>query len=235
MTSNTTHLGASSPLPERGKSLRIPIERTSSSRLRVPTAAAHVKRPPAPTASRPSRVVMPKKPFPLAKVYTLLEPGPVVLLTTAHEGKSNVMAMSWHSMLEFEPPLIGCVVSDRNYSFELLRASNECAINIPSVDIARQVVGCGNCTGARTDKFEKFSLTPRPAELIQAPLIDECFASLECRVVDTSMVAKYSLFVLQVFKAWVAPLRRRGKTIHHLGYGSFMVAGETIKLRSKMK
>jgi flavin reductase (DIM6/NTAB) family NADH-FMN oxidoreductase RutF len=178
---------------------------------------------------------MPKKPLSLSKVYTLLEPGPVVLLTTAHDGRSNVMPMSWHTMLEFEPPLIGCVVSDRNYTFGLLRASKECAINIPTVEIAKQVVGCGNCSGAKTDKFRKFGLTPRSAALIQAPLIDECFASLECRVVDASMVAKYSLFVLQVFKARVDPSRRRRETIHHLGYGSFMVAGETIKLRSRMK
>lgn len=178
---------------------------------------------------------MPKKTLPLSKVYTLLEPGPVVLLTTARDGESNVMAMSWHSMLEFEPPLIGCVVSDRNYSFELLRASKECCINIPTVEIAEQVVGCGNCSGARIDKFKRFGLTPRPGKQVQAPLIDECFASLECRAVDVSMVAKYSWFVLQVVKAWVDPALRHGKTIHHAGYGKFMVAGETITLRSKMK
>ena len=87
---------------------------------------------------------MPKKPLPLSQVYTLIEPGPVVLLTTAFAGQSNVMAMSWHSMLEFEPPLIGCVISDRNHSFRLLNASKECAINIPTADIADRVVRCGN-------------------------------------------------------------------------------------------
>lgn len=179
---------------------------------------------------------MPKKrSLPLAKVYSLIEPGPLVLLTTAREGESNVMAMSWHSMLEFEPPLIACVVSDRNHSFELLSASMECVLNIPTVEIARQVVGCGNCTGTQVDKFSKFGLTRRAAALVQAPLIDECFASLECRVVDTDMVAKYSLFVLQVVKAWIDPQLRNPKTIHHIGYGSFMIAGETIKLRSRMR
>jgi flavin reductase (DIM6/NTAB) family NADH-FMN oxidoreductase RutF len=181
------------------------------------------------------RSELPKRTLPLSKVYTLLEPGPVVLLTTARDGVANVMAMSWHSMIDFEPPLVGCVISDRNHSFGLLRASRECTINIPTVELARQVVGCGNCTGARTDKFRKFGLTPRSARLVQAPLIDECFAGLECRVIDMSMVAKYSLFVLQVVKAWVDPALRRGKTIHHLGYGRFMVAGETIRLRSRMK
>jgi flavin reductase (DIM6/NTAB) family NADH-FMN oxidoreductase RutF len=179
--------------------------------------------------------MMKKRPFPLSKVYALLEPGPVVLLTTSSGGKQNVMTMSWHTMLEFEPPLIGCVVSDRNHSFRLLKASRECVINIPAVDMAQKVVRCGNSTGSRTDKFRKFGLTPRPAGRVGAPLIEECFASLECRVVDTSMVAKYCFFILQVVKAWVDPLRRQPRTIHHLGRGRFMVAGATIKLRSKMK
>ena len=178
---------------------------------------------------------MPKRVFPLSRVYGLLEPGPVVLLTTASAGKPNVMTMSWHSMLEFEPPLIGCVISDRNHSYGLLKSSRECVINIPTVDIAEKVVSCGNSTGSRTDKFKKFGLTPRPAERVGAPLIEECFASLECRVVDTGMVAKYCFFVLQVIKARVDPLLKHPRTIHHLGHGKFMVAGETIVLRSRMR
>lgn len=178
---------------------------------------------------------MAKRSFPLAKVYTLLEPGPVVLLSTSSGDQSNVMAMSWHSMLEFEPPLIGCVVSQRNYSFSLLESSRECVINIPSVEIADKVVHCGNSSGRKTDKFTKFGLTPSPSLHVGAPLIDECFASLECKVVDASMVEKYSFFVLEVVKAWVDPAPKQPRTIHHRGYGNFMVAGETIKLRSRMK
>jgi flavin reductase (DIM6/NTAB) family NADH-FMN oxidoreductase RutF len=178
---------------------------------------------------------MPKKAFPLAKVYTLIEPGPVVLLATSAAGRVNVMAMSWHSMLEFEPPLIGCVVSDRNYSFGLLTASRECTLNIPSVNIADKVVECGNTSGAKIDKFKKFGLRASPAASVGAPLIEECFASLECRVVDTRMVERYSFFVLQVLRAWVDPLLKKPRTLHHVGRGSFMVAGEAIRLRSKMK
>ena len=178
---------------------------------------------------------MARKTFPLSKVYGLLEPGPVVLFTTALGGRTNIMAMSWHTMLEFEPPLVGCVISNRNHSFGLLQATNECVINIPTVEIAEKVVGCGNTSGANTDKFERFGLTARPATCVAAPLIVECFANLECRVVDTEMVAKYCLFVLEVVKAWIDPAVKNPRTIHHLGSGNFMVAGEKIKLRSKMK
>ena len=176
-----------------------------------------------------------KRTLPLSRVYRLLEPGPVVLVTTARNGRRNVMPMSWHTMIEFDPPLVGCVISDRNYTFGLLKATKECVINIPTVELAAKVVACGNMSGARVDKFETFHLTPRVASRVKAPLIEECYASLECRVIDTSMVAKYCLFVLEVLKAWIDPALKSPRTIHHLGMGEFMVAGEKINLPSKMK
>lgn len=178
---------------------------------------------------------MAKRSYPLSKVYSLLEPGPVVLLTTAGKNRQNVMTLSWHTMLEFEPPLVGCVVSNRNFSFELLKKSRQCVINIPTVDIADKVVACGNCSGDTIDKFKKFSLNTKPSSMVSAPLIEECYANLECQVVDTRMVNKYCFFVMHVVKAWINPTIKNPSTIHHEGYGRFMVAGERIKLKSKMK
>lgn len=145
------------------------------------------------------------------------------------------MAMSWHTMIEFTPPLVGCVISDRNYSFDTLVATRECVINIPTVEIAHKVVSCGNTSGATIDKFQTFHLTSRPAAQVAAPLIEECFANLEGRVVDTKLVPKYCLFVVEVVKAWIDTAVKNPKTIHHLGEGNFMVAGRRIKLKSKMK
>ena len=138
-------------------------------------------------------------------------------------------------MIEFEPPMVGFVISNRNYSFGLLKATKECVINIPTVEIAEKVVGCGNTSGANVNKFERFCLAPKPAARIGAPLIEECFANLECRVADTSMVAKYCLFIVEVIKAWIDPAVKNPRTLHHLGNGNFMIAGEKIKLKSKMK
>jgi len=177
---------------------------------------------------------MTKKILPLSKVYRLLEPGPVVLVTTAHKGKMNIMAQSWHTMMEFVPPLVGCVISGRNHSFDALTATKECVLSIPSVELAKQVVGVGNCSGNKVDKFKKFKLTPLPASQVAAPLIAECYANLECKVVDTRMVNKYNFFVLEVVKAWIDPAQKNPRTLHHQGKGVFMVAGETIKLPSRM-
>jgi flavin reductase (DIM6/NTAB) family NADH-FMN oxidoreductase RutF len=178
---------------------------------------------------------MTKKSFPLSRVYRLLEPGPVVLVTTAEKGRPNIMAMSWHTMMEFEPPLVGCVISNRNHSFGVLKATKECVINIPTVELAAQVVGCGNTSGRKVDKFKAFGLTPAAASRVKAPLIDECYASLECKVVDAKLVAKYCFFILEVLKAWIDISRKDPRTIHHLGRGAFMVAGRTIKLPSRKK
>jgi flavin reductase (DIM6/NTAB) family NADH-FMN oxidoreductase RutF len=174
------------------------------------------------------------KNLPLSKVYQLLEPGPVVLLTTTRKGRANVMTMSWHMMVEFEPPLVACVVSGNNQSFAALRATKECVIAVPALELAAKVVAVGNCSGRDVEKFERFGLTPAPAERVAPPLIAECFANLECRVADTRLVNKYNLFVLEVVKAWIDPSQKHPKTIHHRGHGRFAVDGETIELKSRM-
>jgi flavin reductase (DIM6/NTAB) family NADH-FMN oxidoreductase RutF len=175
-----------------------------------------------------------RRSLPLGKVYGLLETGPVVLMTTARRGRPNVMPMSWHTMLEFEPPLVGCVVGGDHHSFAVLKATRECVLAIPTVELARAVVGCGNCSGRDVDKFEAFGLTALPAATVAAPLIAECYANLECRVADTRLVNRYGLFVFEVCKAWIDPACKDPKTLHHRGFGAFMIACRTLRLPSRM-
>lgn len=178
---------------------------------------------------------MPRRLLSLSKVYALLEPGPVVLLTTAHKGKANVMTMSWHTMMEFEPPLVGCIVSGNNFSFDALMATRQCVLNIPTAELAEKVVAVGNTSGRSVDKFESIGLTPAPASLVTAPLITECYANLECKVLDTQLVNRYNFFILEVVKTWINREHTDPRTLHHMGNGVFMVAGATIQLPSRMK
>jgi len=169
----------------------------------------------------------------LSQVYKLIEPGPVVLLTTAQKECPNVMAMSWHMMMEFNPPLIGCIVSRANHSFAALSKTRECVIAIPTVELASQVVKIGNMTGSEVNKFEALGLASKPAAKVAAPLLTDCYANLECKVTDTTFVRKYNLFVLEVVKAWIDHAKKGPKTIHHKGFGTFAVDGESLRLRSK--
>jgi flavin reductase (DIM6/NTAB) family NADH-FMN oxidoreductase RutF len=171
--------------------------------------------------------------FPLNKAFQLIEPGPVVLLTTAHKGKPNVMTMSWHMDVDFTP-IIACVVSNADYSFEALSKTKECVIAIPTVDIIKETIDIGNCSGKDTDKFAVFGLTPLPAKEVKAPLIKECLANIECRVIDARLANKYNIFILEGVKAWHDPKRKEKRTFHARGDGTFVVDGRIIDLKERM-
>jgi flavin reductase (DIM6/NTAB) family NADH-FMN oxidoreductase RutF len=95
--------------------------------------------------------------------------------------------------------------------------------------VAAKIVGIGNSSGRDIDKFEKFKLTARKAATVKAPLIGECFANFECRLVDASLIRKYSLFVFEVVKAHVAPSPKFPRTLHYRGDGVFMLSGQNTQ------
>ena len=108
-------------------------------------------------------------------------------------------------------------------------------INIPTVELAKKVVGCGNTSGRKVDKFKTFGLTPVPASCVKAPLIDECYANLECKVVDTKLVAQIQLLHPRSGQGVDRSFKETAADDSSSGEGAFMVAGKTIKLPSKMK
>src|SRR5262245_27509680 len=170
-----------------------------------------------------------KKDFPVGNVRRLLEPGPIVLVSSAYNAETNIMTMGWHMVMEFTPSLIGCCISSANHSFELVRRSRQCVINLPTLDLAATVVKIGNSSGRDIDKFSEFGLTSRPATHVRAPLIEECYANFECELSDTSWVKKYNIFVFEVVKAHVATAPKTPRTIHYRGDGEFMISGEETR------
>lgn len=171
---------------------------------------------------------MKKKNFPVSDVRRFLEPGPIILVSSTWKGQHNIMTMGWHMIMEFEPSLVGCYIWTENHSFNMIRKSKECVINVPTVDIARTVVDIGNCSGREVNKFEKFQLTPLPGKKVKAPLIKECYANFECKLFDSRLINKYSLFIFEVIQAHVATSPKFPTTIHYRGDGLLMIAGPTI-------
>src|ERR1700760_1433300 len=88
-----------------------------------------------------------KKAYPLDQIRCHLETGPVVLVTSAWKGKTNIMTMGWHMMMQFAPALFGCYIWDGDHSFHMIRRSRQCVINIPTIELVDVVVGVGNSTG----------------------------------------------------------------------------------------
>ena len=173
--------------------------------------------------------------LPVDKIRKYLEPGPIVLVSSKWKGKNNIMTMGWHTVMEFSPSLIGCVIAASNHSFEMIKKSGECVINIPTVDMIDQVIKVGNSTGADIDKFEAFGLTAGKSRLVDAPLIEECYANFECRVVDKRMVPKYNFFILEVVRAQVMSTPKYPTTVHYRGDALFMISGKNTSFPKNFK
>jgi flavin reductase (DIM6/NTAB) family NADH-FMN oxidoreductase RutF len=173
--------------------------------------------------------------FPTSNVRRYLEPSPIVLVSSAHEGRTNIMTMGWHTVMEFTPSLVGCVISSANHSHKMIRRSGQCVINLPTTKLTDVVVGVGNTTGAEIDKFAHFGLTAVAAERVSAPLIAECHAAFECRLHDDALVDKYDFFVFEVVKAHVAATPKHPETLHYTGGGVFVVSGKIISRRSMFR
>ena len=169
--------------------------------------------------------------LPVSEVRRYLEPGPIVLLSSAWRGETNIMTLGWHTVMEFTPSLVGCMISSANHSFQLIRASGACVINLPTAALVDEVVGIGNTSGREIDKFARFGLTAEPAAKVQAPAIRECHAAFECRLHDDALVEAYNFFIFEVVKARVATRPKHPETLHYTGDGRFMVSGRTISRR----
>jgi flavin reductase (DIM6/NTAB) family NADH-FMN oxidoreductase RutF len=173
--------------------------------------------------------------LPLDKIRKYLEPGPIVLVSSSWQGKNNIMTMGWYTVMEFSPALIGCMITAENHSFEMIKKSGECVINIPTADLVNKVIGIGNSTGTDIDKFEKFGLTAQKSKTVDAPSIKECYGNFECKVADKHLLSKYNFFILEVLRARVAFRPKYPTTVHYRGEGVFTVSGKHIAFPEKFK
>ena len=171
------------------------------------------------------------RPLQLSKAFTLIEPGPVVLVTTRDAGRNNIMTISWIMVVDFTP-VFALTTGPWNHSYTALCKQRECVIAIPGVDLLDTVVGIGTCSGADSDKFARFGLTPLPASLVGPPLIAECLANIECQVSD--IIATHNIIVLQGVAAHVNGERHEQRTVHAVGDGTFIVDGQKIDRRQMM-
>jgi flavin reductase (DIM6/NTAB) family NADH-FMN oxidoreductase RutF len=169
--------------------------------------------------------------FNLNKAFTLMESGPVVLVTTHDGKKANIMTISWTMVMDFTP-VFALTTGEWNHSFAALRKHRECVISIPAVDLLDKVVGIGTCSGSDTDKFSKFALTPLQAKLVRPPLIQECIANIECKVID--IIKKHNIVVLQGVAAYVDTARKEKRMIHAVGDGTFIVDGRKLDRKKMM-
>lgn len=168
----------------------------------------------------------------LGKAFTLIEPGPVTMISTrGRDGRANVFTLTWIMVLDWTPRFALCT-GPWNFSYEALMKTKECVVNIATADVLDLALKVGTCSGRDTDKFEKFSLTPRDASKVSAPLVGQCWASVECRVVDH--ISAHDIFVLEGVAAWQNPDHKDKRLLHAIGDGTFTADGELFHRRAEM-
>lgn len=167
----------------------------------------------------------------LCKAFTLMESGPVVLVTTNDGRQDNIMTISWTMVMDFTP-VFAMTTGAWNHSFAALRTHRECVIAVPTIDLLDKVVGIGTCSGVDTDKFSRFKFTPVQAKLVKAPLIKECLANIECKVID--MIKKHNIVVLEAVAAYIDTARKERRAIHAVGDGTFIVDGRRFDRKEMM-
>jgi flavin reductase (DIM6/NTAB) family NADH-FMN oxidoreductase RutF len=182
-------------------------------------------------------------PVDLAKSYRLLNHGPTVLVGSAHDGAVNIMAAAWSMPLDFSPPKVAVVIDRNTLTRQLVEASGEFSLNVPSRAMVHTTLAVGSASGREHDKFRALGLATFVGEKIAAPLLEGCLGWLECRVIPEPHIQdRYDLFLGEVVAAWADPRAFRNghwsfedgqpRSIHYIAGGNFFETGEAFEVKA---
>ncbi len=181
---------------------------------------------------------MKKVEIPLSQALRLINAGGVVLVTSRYKDRENVMSASWVTPLSFSPPLVGVAIHPARFTHDLIKKSEQFAINIPNLPLLKAVEICGTYSGRDVDKFAKAKITPVDALELDVPLVEECIGHIECVLTDAFTTGDHTLFVGQVVAAQVVEgafdkvwklEEEELKPLHHLGGQFYAVLNKPIK------
>lgn len=182
---------------------------------------------------------------PLKLAYRLLNHGPTVLVSAAHEGRRNAMAAAWAMPLDFAPPKVAIVIDRSTFTRGLVEASGRFAISVPCRATADLTYTLGSHSGNDEDKFERRGVPWFAGSTCDAPLIEGCVAWLECRVIPwPEQQAAHDLFLGEVLSAQADTRVFRGgrwhfdgadpelRTVHHVAGGAFLSPSDPLQAKA---
>ena len=168
----------------------------------------------------------------LEKAFTYLESGAVLLVTTHDGKKDNVMSISWQMVADFTPRIVICT-GNWNESFKTILRTKQCTLCVPAVDMLDKMVGIGTVHASECDKFKHFRLKKQKPAKVKSPLLADCLAAVECKLVD--YVKEHDLLILKGVQLWENPLKKERRVIHANGDGTFFADGEFFNRRKEMR
>ena len=168
--------------------------------------------------------------------YRLLHPRHTVLVTCSDKtGRANIITLAWSMPTSFDPPMVAISIAPKRLSHKMIEATGEFVVNVPTMKIVKETLFCGRVSGRRRDKFKETHLTPLPAEKVCSPIIKECVAHLECKLVQKTVTGDHTLFIGKVLSAYVNKgvftksfNIKRAKPIFHMGGDDFATISPEI-------
>lgn len=179
------------------------------------------------------------KNIPITNANRLINHGPTVLITSKLGEKLNIMTAAWQMPVSFKPMLVAVAIGHERFSHKLILESREFVINIPHLEMIKEVLCCGTNSGRDMDKFKVCKLTPVNAQKVGAPLIKECIGNIECRLYSHHEAGDHTIFVGEVvaasvkegiFNGYLRVDLDQAKTVHHLGGKVFCYPGNIAKV-----
>ena len=135
--------------------------------------------------------------------------------------RPDIVAVSFCMPVSKQPPLLACAIGVQAHSCGLIETRKEFVVNVPSVELERQVYYCGSHSGSQMDKFRETGLTPKPARNVKAPVIDECAAHMECLVRQVIPAGDKKLFIGEVVEAYADESLAKGDRKIAFAQGDF--------------
>ncbi len=169
-------------------------------------------------------------------ITRILHPRHTVLVTcTDKTGKANIITLAWSMPTSRDPPMVVISVAPTRLSHRMIEETHEFAVNVPTIEIVRETLFCGRISGTECDKFKEAALTPLPAKKIHSPIIKECAAHLECKMVQQVATGDHTLFIGEVLAAYVNEQIfsktfdiRKVKLIYHIGDDNFSTLSSRV-------
>jgi flavin reductase (DIM6/NTAB) family NADH-FMN oxidoreductase RutF len=142
----------------------------------------------------------------LEKFYQYSFPMQTVLVTCNDDyGKTNIITIAWHTPISIKPPFYGVSIAPGRYSHDLIKNNKEFVVNFVPYDLVDKAHFCGKHSGRKTDKITETNLSLKPAKKIMVPIIEECYAHLECKKVQNYTIGDHTFFVGEVVSVQAKP------------------------------
>ena len=145
----------------------------------------------------------------LREFIPLMQPSRPVLVTSRFaNGRFNVAPFSWCTPVSQDPPMLALALLTtprRQRSLINILRDGQFVVNMPGPDLASRLVASSYWYPKGVNKLEQLGFETSPAQTMELPLLSECRAHMECRLVQSIVTGDHTTLIADVVAASYDP------------------------------